>query len=77
MFNRKKKEKHPLITIDMSKITKEQLKSLIEGQALTINEESIDGDGKAVWLGEGTEEEYIDQKREDEGMKAWYKRLGL
>lgn len=33
------------------------------------------GDGKAEFLGEGTEAEYLDQQREDEGSKAWYERL--
>lgn len=33
------------------------------------------GDGKAEFLGEGTEEEWIEQQREDEGSKPWYDRL--
>lgn len=33
------------------------------------------GDGKAVFLGEGSTEEYIEQKRADEGLKGWYDRL--
>lgn len=33
------------------------------------------GDGNASFLGEGTHEEFEDQKKEDEGMKPWYKRL--
>ncbi len=33
------------------------------------------GDGKAEFLGEGTEEEFIEQQREDKGEKPWYDRL--
>lgn len=33
------------------------------------------GDGKAEFLGEGTEEEYIEQERKDKGLKGWYDRL--
>ena len=32
-------------------------------------------DGRAEYLGEGTEEEFEDMKKEDSGMKAWYDRL--
>lgn len=35
------------------------------------------GDGKAEYLGEGTEEEYLAQQREDEGLEKFYKRWGL
>lgn len=33
------------------------------------------GDGNAVFLGDGTHEEFIDQEREDKGTKSWYDRL--
>jgi len=33
------------------------------------------GNGKAVFLGEGTQEEFIDQERKDSGLKGWYDRL--
>lgn len=39
-----------------------------------LREEPL-GDGGAVFLGEGTHEEYIDQMREDDGTKPWYQRL--
>jgi len=35
----------------------------------------IAGDGKAEFLGEGTEEEYLEQERKDKGLKGWYDRL--
>lgn len=33
------------------------------------------GDGHAAFLGEGTEEEFLDQQRDDKGMKSWYERI--
>lgn len=32
-------------------------------------------DEKAEFFGEGTATEYVEQEREDSGMKAWYDRL--
>lgn len=34
-----------------------------------------EGDGKAVFIGEGTEEEFKEQEKEDKGLSAWYKRI--
>lgn len=33
------------------------------------------GNGKAVFFGAGTEEEFIEQERKDKGLKGWYDRL--
>lgn len=33
------------------------------------------GDEKSVFFGPGTEEEFNEMKKEDEGMKAWYQRI--
>jgi hypothetical protein len=33
------------------------------------------GDGKAVFFGEGTTEEFIEQERADKGLLGWYERL--
>lgn len=33
------------------------------------------GDGKAVFFGEGSTEEFVDQERKDKGLKGWYDRL--
>ncbi len=33
------------------------------------------GDGKAVFFGEGTQEEWEEQKKEDDGTKPWYDRI--
>lgn len=49
-----------------------QLENLTDEQMAVIPEEP---DGKAVFLGQGTEKEYLEMKREDEGMKPWYERL--
>ncbi len=35
----------------------------------------IVGDGKAVFLGEGTAEEYEQQVKQDKGTDKWYKRI--
>lgn len=35
------------------------------------------GDGKAEFLGEGTEEEYKKQLNEENGTDSWLKRIGL
>lgn len=32
-------------------------------------------DGKAVFLGEGTQEEFDEQVKSDKGMTAWYRRI--
>lgn len=32
-------------------------------------------DGKAVFLGEGTQEEFVEQERKDAGLAGWYKRI--
>lgn len=61
--------------IELSKKDPEALKVLEN-----LTEEQLDqipeaGDGKAVFIGEGTHEEWEDQKKEDEGTKPWYERL--
>ncbi len=33
------------------------------------------GDGKAVFFGKGTTEEFIELERADKGLKGWYDRL--
>lgn len=40
----------------------------------TQRQEDI-GDGKAEFLGEGTAEEYEEQKKADDGTLPWYKRM--
>lgn len=37
--------------------------------------EASKGDGKAVFLGEGTTEEFIEQERADKGLAGWYNRI--
>lgn len=48
------------------------LENLSDEQLKIIPEE---GDGKAEFLGVGTEEEFIEQQRIDDGSKSWYDRL--
>jgi len=33
------------------------------------------GDGKAVFFGEGSQEEFVEQERKDKGLGGWYRRL--
>ena len=33
------------------------------------------GDGKAVFFGEGSQEEFIEQERKDQGLSGWYRRI--
>lgn len=35
----------------------------------------VEGDGKAVFLGEGTTEEFEDQQKVDKGLLGWYNRI--
>lgn len=50
------------------------LEGLTEEQLKAVPEVS-EGDGKAVFFGEGSPEEFEELKKEDEGMKPWYKKL--
>ena len=50
------------------------LEGLSEEQLKAVPDVS-EGDGDAVFFGEGTAEEFEELKKEDEGMKPWYKRL--
>lgn len=46
------------------------------GDEITFIPIDVQGDGGAVFLGEGTEEEFIEFEREEQGMKKWYQRIG-
>ncbi len=52
----------------------EVLESLTEEQLKAVPDVS-DTDGKAVFFGEGSHEEFIDLQNEDKGLKAWFDRL--
>ena len=55
--------------IKASKLTEEELAkqaAVVEAAGAT------QGDGKAEWLGEGSTDEFLDQQREDKGMRGWY-----
>ncbi len=51
-----------------------RLENLTDEQLALLPDE---GDGKAVFFTQGSEKDYEDLKREDEGMTAWIKRIGL
>lgn len=66
MFQRIKRivelsKKDPII---LDSILKEQIDQLPEV-----------GDGNAVFISQGTEQEYEEFQQEEKGMKGWYKRL--
>lgn len=48
------------------------LEELTEEELDSIPEE---GDGKAVFFGEGSHDEFLEQEKEDKGIKPWYDRL--
>lgn len=50
----------------------EVLENLSEEQLAIVPEE---GDGKAVFLSIGTEEDFVEFEKEEAGMKPWYERL--
>ena len=50
----------------------EVLETLTPEQLAEVPEATSD---KAVFLGEGTEEEFIEQERADSGLSGWYERL--
>jgi len=59
-------------TWELSKKDQKILDSLTDEQIEQLPEI---GDGNATFFGEGTHDEWEDQKKEDEGMKPWYTRL--
>lgn len=63
------------IKIDTSQLNEVQLKDLREGKSVSIPISDELGDGKAVFLGEGTEAEFLEQERKDKGEDAWYERI--
>lgn len=60
------------------KLTQKDPKALEKLETLTEEEMAYIpeiGDGKAVFFGSGTEEEFEELQKEDSGMKPWYDRL--
>lgn len=49
-----------------------RLEALTEEQ---VREIPNAGDGKTVFFREGSQEDFIEQERKDNGMSGWYKRL--
>jgi len=67
MFNRLK---------NLYKLSKKDQKVLEKLTYKQIDLIPDEGDGKAVFFGEGSEEEFKEQELEDKGLLAWYKRIG-
>lgn len=55
------------VTLELSKLSTEQLEAIGRGVA-QVNK--VEGDGKAEFLGSGSEEEFKEQQREDKGIKG-------
>lgn len=51
------------------------LESLSEEQLKAVPDVSEEGDGKAVFFGEGTHEEFEEFEKEEKGLKPWFDRL--
>ena len=62
MWTLSKKDEQALKTLES--LTPEQLAEVPDAT-----------DDKAVFFGEGTQDEFKDQQREDSGMKGWYDRI--
>lgn len=50
------------------------LESLSEEQLKAVPDVS-EGDGNAVFFGEGTHDEFVEFEKEQKGLKGWYDRL--
>lgn len=71
MFNRIKN----IIELSRFKPSAEN-RTIPDGARLTMLVEDIPlGDGKAEFIGEGTEAEFLEQEQEDKGNKSWLDRL--
>jgi len=57
------------------KLSKKDMKVLEKLTPEQIEEIPDAPNGKAVFFGEGTEEEYDELQKEDSGMSGWYKRI--
>lgn len=62
------------VIVDRSKLSPEARQFFDE--IMKTSNERLVGDGKAEFLGQGTEEEYLEQQRKDDGTDKWYKRIG-
>lgn len=63
---------------DAERIAKEAGRVLVYAEdeaAVKIEKAPEEGDGKAVFIGEPTQAEELDFKREQEGTLPWYKRI--
>jgi hypothetical protein len=64
LYKLSKKDETALSTLE--KLTPAQLDAVPDAN---------EGDGKAVFIGQGTQTEYEEQQHADSGMLAWYERL--
>lgn len=74
MFNLKSLFKQK-VQIDWGNLSTEEHQKLRE--ALREAKVPPVGDGKAVFMDDGSHEEFEDLKKEESGLKPWYKRIGL
>lgn len=80
MWNPFKRQLNSPTYLDFNKLSPDKQKEILEamqtGATVSISNEQL-GDGKAVFMDEGTHEEWEDLKKEESGLKPWYKRIGL
>ena len=56
----------------LSRKNSKDIESLTNEQ---IDDISDEGDGKAVYFGEGSSDEFSDLQKEENGMAGWYERM--
>lgn len=77
MFNFfKKKNKQEQVVFDMKNLSQDDKVQLFKLFGVIKADEPL-GDGKAVFLDDGYEAEAKEIKQEEEGIRPWYKRIGL
>lgn len=57
------------------KLSKKDQKAVEELLDDDIDDLPDEGDGSAVFFGDGSTEEFEEMKKEDNGLKGWYDRL--
>lgn len=63
------------ILVDRSKLSSESLKIFDEIMKSSTTGSVEEGDGNAVFFGEGSHDEFLEQEKEDKGLKGWYDRI--
>ncbi len=51
------------------------LENLTDEQLAIVPPAPEEGDGKAVFISEGTHEDFLEFEKEEKGLKPWYERI--